>query len=193
MGITKEQYEQAANILNVEVAAIKAIDEVESKGEGFQNNGEPKILFEPHVFWRLLKKKGIDPSVYSKNPKYKNIVYEKWGDKPYGKYSEQHDRLKLAVEIDREAALMSASWGRYQIMGFNYSACNKGSIQEFINSMYNSEYSQLLCFIEFIKSKKIDKYLRNKDWKEVALRYNGKGYAVNKYDKKLEAAYNKYK
>lgn len=35
--------------------------------------------------------------------------------------------------------------------------------------------------------------LRNKDWATFARCYNGSGYAVNKYDEKLKAAYEKFK
>lgn len=52
---------------------------------------------------------------------------------------------------------------------------------------------QLDLFVRFIKGNKWDVFLRNKDWGSFARRYNGPGYAQNKYDKKLAAAYEKYK
>lgn len=54
--ITESQYVKCAELLNVEPAVIKAVAEVESNGEGFFN-GKPKILFEPHIFWKQLRKK----------------------------------------------------------------------------------------------------------------------------------------
>jgi hypothetical protein len=40
----------------------------------------------------------------------------------------------------------------------------------------------------FIKTNGLDKYLRNQDWKNFALSYNGKEYAKNNYDKKIKSA-----
>ncbi|MEE8298899.1 MAG: N-acetylmuramidase domain-containing protein [Thermodesulfobacteriota bacterium] len=37
------------------------------------------------------------------------------------------------------------------------------------------------------------KILKKRDWANFARRYNGPGYKKNKYDEKLERAYNKYK
>ena len=51
-----------AQQLGVEPACVKAVYTVESSGKGFLSNGDPKILFEGHIFWRQLKKLGIDPA-----------------------------------------------------------------------------------------------------------------------------------
>ncbi|WP_262919099.1 N-acetylmuramidase family protein [Niabella hibiscisoli] len=48
--LTEKDFQDAARQLNCEVAAIKAVAEVESKGDGFLPTGEPKILFERHIF-----------------------------------------------------------------------------------------------------------------------------------------------
>lgn len=78
-------------------------------------------------------------------------------------------------------------------MGFNYKMCGCKDVNEFVSKMEESEASQLELFIRFIKSNRMDSYLRNKDWKEFARHYNGSSYAQNKYDIKLEKAYNRYK
>lgn len=188
--ITEEQYKNVADKLGCEVAAIKAVAEVESSGSGFLPNSDPVILFEPHIFWKELKALGEKPEDHVKGNE--DILYPIWGTKPYGKNSEQHPRLKRATAIHREAALMSASWGKFQIMGFNWSKCSYPSIQAFVNAMYNSEYDHLLAFGNFILNSNIDDELRAKQWAQFALYYNGKGYAKNKYDVKLAAAYKKY-
>lgn len=105
-----KDYQQAADLLGVELATIKAVAEVESKGSGFLKSGEPVILFEGHIFHRLTNGK------YS-TPENADISYPKWTTKYYNK--NQHKRLQKAVELDRNAALQSASWGKFQIMGFN--------------------------------------------------------------------------
>jgi hypothetical protein len=188
--ISTQQYHEAAMRLNVETAAIKAVDEVESGGSGFLNTGEPVILFEPHIFFKELKKREVDPHQFL--PENEDILYEKWGTRPYKKSYEQHAILKRAVAIHREAALCSASWGRYQIMGFNFRACGCASIQEFINAIYKDEAEHLRLFCNFLKSTGLDTHLRNKDWRKFAKGYNGPSYEVHKYHLKLNTAYIKH-
>lgn len=178
-----KDYQQAADLLGVELATIKAVAEVESKGSGFLKSGEPVILFEGHIFHRLTNGK------YS-TPENADISYPKWTTKYYNK--NQHKRLQKAVELDRNAALQSASWGKFQIMGFNYAACGFENVQQFINAMYRSEKDHLVAFVSFIRSHRYDRFLRDKDWAGFARRYNGPGYKANRYDTKLKAAYEKY-
>ena len=51
--LTDEDFERAARRLRCDVPAIKAVAQVESRGAGFLPSGEPKILFEAHIFDRL--------------------------------------------------------------------------------------------------------------------------------------------
>lgn len=60
--INDADYERAAGLLGVEVAAVKAVLEVETGNKGgFLSPGYPTILFEGHIFWNQLKERGIDP------------------------------------------------------------------------------------------------------------------------------------
>lgn len=180
--LTSQDFIDAAAILNCSVAAIKAVAEVESSGGGFLSTGEPKILFERHIFssrTRHLYDRS-NPGVSNPNPG------------GYGAVSIQHKRLQEAVSLDRNAALMSASWGKFQIMGFNYALAGFNSLQEFITAMYQSERQHLIAFIQFIKHTSLDDELRELRWADFARKYNGPQYAKNKYDTKLNAAYKKY-
>ena len=71
-----------ANKNQLELATVKAVNEVESRGKGFLIDGRPVILFEGHVFWRELDKRGIDPNTLLE-AKYENILYKKWTRKFY--------------------------------------------------------------------------------------------------------------
>jgi hypothetical protein len=190
--ITNQQFQNAATLLGVELACIKAVAEVESGGSGFLSTGEPVILFEPHQFYRELNKRGITPETYM-NPETEDILYKKWGTKPYGKSSEQHARLARATHIHREAALCSASWGKFQVMGYHFRACGCNTIQDFINAMYKDEGEHLRLFCNFLNSQGLTGALKAKDWRKFAYRYNGAGYEKNNYHKKLNTAYLKYR
>lgn len=180
--LTEQDYVKAARKLNCEVAAIKAVAEVESRSSGFLDTDEPVILFERHKFSQFTK--GLFDSSHPgiSNP-------EPGG---YGALSKQHKRLQEAVALDRNAALMSASWGKFQIMGFNFTLAGFNSLQHFVTAMYTSEAEHLKAFVNYLDNTFLDEVLRKKDWKEFARRYNGKTYYKNKYDQKLKAAYKKY-
>lgn len=182
-------YTAAAKQLGWSVAAVRAVAEVESSGDGFLNSGEPKILFERHIFHRFLKKAGKDINFLQ--GQHPDIVNSKPGGYLGG--HAEHERLARAVEIDRTIALQSASWGKFQIMGFNYRSCGYEELQDFINDMYGDESGHLRAFIGFIKHHpRMLKAGRDRDWKTFAKEYNGPAYAKNQYDKKLAKAYLKY-
>lgn len=190
--LTDEDFTQIAELLGCEPAALKAVQQVETGGRGgFFSPGKPAILFEGHIFWTQLKKRGSNPEDYVKGNE--NILYPKWEKGHYKGGIGEYDRLEQARKINREAADASASWGMFQIMGFNYAACGEESIESFVRSMCESEFKQLLLTANFIKkNSQMLQALQAKDWAVFAKCYNGPAYAQNSYDVKLEAAYQKY-
>src|SRR6478735_6234988 len=110
--MNEEAYKEVALNLNIEVATIKAVDSVESGGAGFWSSGELVILYEPHIFWKELKKVGIDPyKVLAKNPQYKDVLYQKWKTLPYPKTSLRWPQIEKAAFLQKECAYNSASYG----------------------------------------------------------------------------------
>jgi hypothetical protein len=189
--ISDAKWNELATNLGVEVAALKAIKEVESGGrKAVEANGWPPILFEGHVFWGELKKAGIDPNKYVTGNE--NILYPKW-TKAY--YSEnQLDRLLKAAQIHEEAAIASASYGLFQIMGFNYEIFGLNKPSELLTEMKKGAERQMeLLGIFLKKNTAMLTALKNKDWAAFAERYNGPRYKENNYDTKLASAYNKLK
>ncbi len=190
--ITEESYVEVAGFLDVDVAAVKAVKSVEtgSRGRGFFALGKPAILFEGHIFWRELEKIGLLPSDYL--AENSDILYSKWSREHYVGGVGEYGRLDRAIAIHHAAALSSASWGLFQIMGFNYAPCGCSNVEEFVDKMKRDESTQLDLFARFIKSNSLDRYLRERNWAEFARRYNGASYAQNSYDQKLFEAYQRY-
>lgn len=182
--ITTADYQRAAASLGVDVATVRAVTEVEARGTGFLDSGEPVILFERHVFHRLTS------GLYSaRHPDISNAT-----PGGYGPSSQQHARLQKAAALDREMALQSASWGLFQIMGFNHAAAGHPTLQGFINAMYRSEGDHLDAFVAFVRSEPaMHRALKARNWAEFARRYNGPAYAANRYDTRLAAAYARHK
>lgn len=180
--LTSVDYAWAAKKLGVSTAHIRAVAELESRGRGFLPTGEPVILYERHVFRNLT------------NGQY-NVSHPAISGPPggYGATGQnQHRKLAEAAKLNRNAALQSASWGVFQVMGFNWRVCKYESLQEFINAMYRSERDHLDACIRYIEGAGLTKALREKNWAAFARGYNGPGYAKNKYDTKLAAAYKKW-
>jgi len=186
--LTDDDFKLLGLLLDCEPAALKAVQKVETGGRGgFFAPGKPAILFEGHIFWSQLKKKGIDPNKFVAGNG--NILYPKWEKGHYKGGMGEYERLEQARKINREAADASASWGMFQIMGFNHAACGERSVESFVEAMHESERKQLLLFGRFIRQAKMVPALQAKNWAAFAKLYNGPAYAQNKYDAKLAAAY----
>lgn len=188
--LTDDQIITAAKKLNIEPAMIKAFAEVESAGNGFLNDGRPKILFEGHIFYKLLIKYGFNPMQYEKGNE--EVLYEKWDKSKYFGGEYEYVRLEKAKKINEEIALMSASWGMFQIMGFNYRLCEYVTINDFVLDMYKNEEKHLQAVMLFLKNRGIIDHLMKKAFSFIALDYNGPRFYENKYHEKLKTAYEKY-
>jgi len=181
--------EAIAELLDIEPAALRAVLSVETGGFGFDKSKRPKALFERHYFYKMLKDKpdALQQAVDA------GLAYPKWGEKPYPKGSDAvYAEIVAACDIDLEAALRSVSWGLGQIMGNNYKLAGCSSAQELVEQAMESEVNQLKHMANFIKSANLLDELQRRDWAGFAKGYNGPSYAQNKYDTKLEEAYNKF-
>lgn len=185
--LTLNDIVNTAKAINVEPCALKAVCDVESNGDGFESSGKPKILFEGHIFWRQLKGAGLNPALLA--AQHPTLIYPKWTKRFYKGGEAEHERLKQAMAIHREAALKSASWGAFQLMGFNHKLCGYINLDDFVAAMGRDAPTQLAAFISFIKSNYLIKPLQAKNWAAFARGYNGEAYAENEYDKKMARAY----
>lgn len=162
---------------------LHALIDVESGGSGFDRLGRPKMLFEPHVFWRNLR--GRQRAAAERQ----GLAYPKWKRK-YPKDS--YPRLKRAIAINQRAALKASSWGSFQILGENYAAAGFASPQAMVKAIMDDEENHLLAAVNFIQSNNLDDELRRHDWRGLARGYNGPGYAKNAYHTRLAAAFRKW-
>lgn len=186
MALSRDDFVAAAKIIGCEPEAVMAVATVESKGGGFDPEGFPKTLFEGHWFSKYTGGKF--------SAQYPTLSYPKWTRQFYGKtWQEEKQRLATAMTLDRKAAMMAASWGMFQIMGFNCTICGYTDVQKFVNDMCKSEGKQLEIFSNYIVHSGLADELRDKRWADFARLYNGPEFAVNKYDQKLATEYAKAK
>ncbi|WP_049854687.1 N-acetylmuramidase domain-containing protein [Dickeya fangzhongdai] len=179
--VSEELYLNAARELNCEVAAIKAVVMTETAlNSAFLSPGKPKILYERHYFHSLTQGR-YDRS----HPDISGLPYP-----AYGSYNLQYERLETAMTLDRKAALMSASWGAFQIMGRNYKTAGFDDIESFVSAMKNIN-GQVFAFINHIKNTPaLLTALQNKDWEKFARLYNGPDYKKKEYDVIIRNNYN---
>jgi hypothetical protein len=191
--ITPEAFAKTADYLGCDVRVVKAVFEVESSGFGFNYDGSPKILFEGHVFWEQLQKipmtdmeKSGFGLMVQMNP---DILYPQWVKTHYKGGIAEYERLRRAKIINKDAALASASWGGFQIMGYHWKQLDIYSIAAFCNMMKENEDRQLDIFGIYIDRFGLKQHLQNRNWAAFAYLYNGAGYYLNNYDKRLQQAY----
>ena len=182
--LTDADFQLVAEELNVEIAAIKAVVEIEAGKamKGFWAPGIPVINF--------------DRTMYNK---YKSKADSKAGAKgetvPEGLTGyalKEWKELITARKTNAQGANLGTFWGMFQIGGFNYKLCGCESVDEFVRRMAYSELEQLQLFAVFITNCDMVQSLRNKDWKTFARKYNGPSYAKRGYHTKMAKAYAKY-
>ena len=191
--LTDARIAEIARENGIHPAALLAVKLVESGTKsGFLDSGKPQILFEGHVFYKYLKAviKSLDMNELC--VKYPNIVYPKRDKSKYLGGEKEWTRLEQARQINVKYANYAASWGMFQVMGFNYKNCGCKNIYEFVEKMSASQEQQLLLTLNFLKKSNLIVPLQKRQWATFAKGYNGPCFAQNRYHIKLQAAYNNY-
>lgn len=186
--LTRADYERAAEALSCDAESIQAVTEVEAPMGGFLRDGRLRLLFEGHVFHRYTR------GEYDKS--HPDVSYPSFDASKYahGRDAEERgvkewERLDKASALDATAAHMSASVGRFQIMGFNFALCGFKTVLAFWASLGEKEANHLDAFVAYINSVGLNDELRAHRWTEFARKYNGPLYKRNQYDVKLMRAY----
>ena len=191
--INDNDYATTAKDLGVEKEVLMAIASQESKHASFKAVKQATILFERHKMYRLLIKKGnTKASVDALSKKYPSIVNEDSGG-----YNDMtsYEKLKIAKSIDYNCAVQSCSWGKFQVMGFNY-ANLYSSPRELEKAMNMCELQQFKYFVSYLKntSGMVDA-LKNKNWERIATLYNGPNWKNQnpEYANNIKRYYNQFK
>ena len=177
--LSHAHFSRAAQRLGCEVAAIRAIWEVEAAGRHFLADSSVVRRFEPHHFprrhWAAL---GFAP---------------RGGEAPWraSLRLSSEAMFRRAAAIDMEAACRAASWGAPQIMGFNHAAAGHASALAMVRAMAAGAPAQLDAFVTLVTAWGLDGAIRGHDWMRFARRYNGSG-QVAEYAQRIEAAWRRH-
>ena len=181
--LTTEGLGHGCDKLGVKAAEIWAVLTVETLGCGYLPDRRPQILFERHIFH-----KETGGAFDVANPDISNSLPGGYG----GRGAFQYTRLARAIQLNREAALRSASWGIGQMMGLNAVVAGFADAETMVSAMVQSEDQQMEGVCGFLLSNHLDRPLRNHDWPSFARGYNGPNFAENQYDVRLAAAFQRF-
>ncbi len=180
--MTEDDLRWAATELGCDVAAIKAVCEVEAPRGGFLPDGRVTILFERHKFHQFTR------GIYDLT--HPDISSPRRGG--YRGGAGEWERFMRASALNPVAAQLATSWGRFQIMGFNYHYAGFPDVNAFVEAMKTNERAQLEAFVSLVKAFKLDDEMARRDWVNFAARFNGPRYRENQYDVRLTRAYQRY-
>lgn len=182
--ITHADMVTASLRLGVPLANLQALSAMESGRGSFSRNGRPVILFEAHIFSELTNR------YYDR--RHPHISSRRWNRKLYARYMPgRYKRLADAAALNLDAAISSASWGRYQILGRWWRHLGYGSALDFAMQMVSSEVNHLDALVRYIEANHLNRAFRDcrpndpASCVEFARRYNGPAFAKNNYHKKL--------
>jgi hypothetical protein len=164
VGLTREDYRAAATALGTDVDAIEAVARAAANSAAFDAMGRPTMLFESRQFHRHTAGK-FDES----HPKISNSL----AGGP-GSPSLHYDKLQEAYDLDPIAALKSAAWGRFHVMGSSYRIAGCTTVNQFVLAIAQSEAAHLMAFVSIVQSNAaLRKALRESDWAGFAMHYEG--------------------
>jgi hypothetical protein len=165
-----------AELLGIAPELIQTVARVESQGD------LKAFLYEPHVFSRLTNHRYDETRP--------DISYPKWDRTKYPRRRE--DRLiqfGKAVAVEPLKAYESASWGLFQIMGFNYKVAGYTSAISMSTELQSSVEANVSAFGKVIQHLNLLDTIKAKEWEKFARIYNGPGYKLNNYHIKMQNEY----
>ena len=182
--LTESDFALVAEELDVEIAVIKAVVEIEAGKamKGFWAPGIPVINFDNSMYIKYRNK------ATSKE----GATGEKVPEGLTGNALKEWTQLINARKKNAQGANLGTFWGMFQIGGFNYKLCGCESVDEFVKRMAYSELEQLQLFALFISNTGMVESLRQKNWAAFARKYNGPSYAKRGYHTKMAKAYARY-
>jgi hypothetical protein len=180
--LTAKAFGGACEALECTAAELWALLDVASGSCGFTRERRPALTFERQAFHRETDGSILDaPNISNRKPG----GYGASGDA-------QYDRLRQAIDINRDAALRSANWGIGQLAGANFSRAGYDDVSSFVAGMMTSEDAQLAAMVNHLRRRGLHVHLRTQNWPELARGYFGSEYRHASYDLQLRAAYARY-
>lgn len=166
-----DHYRAIADGLGILPQQVRAIAIIESAEKPLTKGGHPVVRFESH-HWKKHRLASRLGQSFDKATNPADLD-ERW------------IQFEAMHAIDPLAAVKSHSFGWPQIMGFNHKHAGFESTEAFLDAMRTVD-GQNRAFVQFVQnSPMLHRALKQNNAQQVALHYNGKNYAVNRYDQKF--------
>lgn len=182
---TLEDIAKIARNLGCSERQLRAFAHVESGGNGWDNSGLLKCLWERHYLFRRIKL--AVPFLSDPSPGGYTI------DADHDGINDSWEKLADATgRFGFNAAAECASFGKFQIMGAHWQALGYRSVADFIWRLSRTELEHYLAFAKFIEVNGLLTALRQvsediTSCRPIARGYNGKG--QKGYDARIAMAY----
>jgi len=142
--------------LGIDLASAIAVIAVESGGHGFED-GKVLIRFENHLFYKYWGKENekvffehftFNSDKHWLGHKFRKHKRDEW-ETFHGDQDKEHEVLRFARKLDKNAAYMSISMGLAQILGSNSKIIGYESAEEmYDNFRFQQRYS--LSYFRFV-------------------------------------------
>lgn len=182
---TTAQIQAIADRLGASLRQVQAVAKVESNGGGWNDQGQPKALYERHYAWRRLRIK--IPLLSDPAPGGYTLDADRDGT------NDSWEKLADMAMRNPVVAFESASFGKFQIMGAHWKSLNYAGPVEMAWSLRDHEANHYDMLSRFIVANSMLADLRRlstnpADCVGFARKYNGPAFAKNNYHHKLAAA-----
>lgn len=166
--------------LGCSVKQLRAVATVESAGSGFDTRGRPTLRFERH--------------------KFHQFTAGRWSVAPFsnpqrggGGGEDAWTFLADGCAHDPDAAFKACSWGKFQVMGFQWEALGFASAFDLAVSTVAGEAAHYELLARYVEAMHLEDELRAlspdpRTCVAFARAYNGSAYADNHYDQRLAGA-----
>jgi len=171
---TQASIVKAADMLGCNVAALEAVIAVEAAGKFYNSNRTMVRRFEPHHLPQALQRELGFSGGWRASLRLATTSRRRMFDQAYA--------------VDPEAACYAASWGAFQIMGFNATRAGFRSSVAMVSAFEKDVSYQLSAFIKFVEFIGADSDLRAQNWVGFARKYNGSG-QPQVYARRMETEY----
>ena len=173
-----------AQSLGFDVSLAVGVLSVESGGRSLGETGRMLIRFENHIFFDQWGR--ANPDAYQQhftfNPPPRTWQGHTWRPTANEAFRQCHanqavewDELEFAQGLDEDAALKSISMGLTQVMGFNFGDVGYPDVRAMFDAFNGDPRYQVLAFFDYVQRRVGIDALQRRDYRTIALRYNGDG------------------
>lgn len=186
--LTRQAVIASATAIGVDPSIAIAIREVTGKPEGFLADGRVVVRFEHHKFYQYVSSRLGGSTALQWAQKYPNLCSPFWSQTVYKDPEGEWERFDQARMLDATCAMLSSSWGMFQLMGFNYAMAEYDSVQDMVGEMNYSEIFQQSALMRFIQNQPLFlAALKNHEHERIARMFSDHASQTQDYLAKLRA------